>query len=154
VSEDLGRKIFLTRSATSLTFSNRSGGSFTVPIGTDTTGEAKTTNARHDQQPRRMTFAEWSAAVDGGRQQEAAAPALRVVLPMLLPPGPDPTPEKTADAFTALKVLEDAADHLWHTSLFYPKRYPSATVDPDSDAALKLLGRAENAIWRESGITR
>ena len=124
-----------------------------MPV-TETTGEAETTHARHDQQRRRMTFAEWSAAVDGGRQKDAAAPAQRVVLPVLFPPGPDPTPEKTADAFTALKVLEDAADHLWHTSLFYPKRYPSATVDPDSHAALKLLGRAENDIWIESGITR
>ena len=148
----MGRKIFLTRSATSLTFSNRSGGSFTVPIRTDTTGEAKTRNARPDQQRRRMTFAEWCDEFEDRRQKDAAAPAQRVVLPVLLP-RPDPTPERTADAFTALKVLEDAADHLWHTSLFYPKRYPSATVDPDSYAALVIMRRAENAIWRESGVT-
>jgi hypothetical protein len=73
---------------------------------------------------------------------------------MLLPPGPDPTPEKTANAFTALTMLENAAEHIWLSSLFYPNRYPSATVDPDSDAALKLLWRAENAIWIESKITR
>ena len=147
----MGRKIFLTRSATSLTFSNRSG-SFTMPV-TETTGDAETTHARHDQQRRRMTFAEWSAAVDGGRQKDAAAPARRVVLPVLLP-RPDPTPEKTADAFTALTMLEDAAEYIWHTSLFYPKRYPSAETDPDSHAALVIMRRAENDIWIESKITR
>jgi hypothetical protein len=74
VSEDLGRKISFTLSANRLTFSNRSGGAFSVPVRTETTAETETTNARHDEQRRRMTFAEWVDAVEARRQKKCPTP--------------------------------------------------------------------------------
>jgi hypothetical protein len=61
----LGRKISFTLSANRLTFSNRSGGAFSVPVRTETTAAADaTTHAGQDEQRRRMTFAEWVDAVE------------------------------------------------------------------------------------------
>jgi hypothetical protein len=65
----MGKRISFTLSATRLTFGNRFGGAFSVPVRTETTAETETTNARHDEQRRRMTFAEWVDAVEDRRQK-------------------------------------------------------------------------------------
>jgi hypothetical protein len=60
----LGRKISFTLSANRLTFSNRSGGAFSMPVRTETTAETETTHAPQDERRQRMTFAEWCDAVE------------------------------------------------------------------------------------------
>jgi hypothetical protein len=71
----LGRKISFTLSANRLTFSNRSGGAFSIPVRTETTaGADETTHAVHDEQRRRMmTYAEWCDAVED-RQKKRPTP--------------------------------------------------------------------------------
>jgi hypothetical protein len=73
-SEDLGRKISFTLSANRLTFSNRSGGAFSIPVRTETTTAAdEPPHAGHDEQRQRMSFAEWCDAVDD-RQKKCPTP--------------------------------------------------------------------------------
>ena len=71
----MGRKISFTLSANRLTFSNRSGGAFSIPVRTETTtGEDETTHAgQDDEQRQRMTFAEWCDAVQE-RQKKRPTP--------------------------------------------------------------------------------
>lgn len=68
----MGKRISVTLSATRLIFRNRSGGSFSIPVRTETTTVEDETNARHDEQRRRMTFVEWCDAVEDRRQKDAA----------------------------------------------------------------------------------
>ena len=89
----MGRKISFTLSATRLTFRNRSGGSFSIPVRTEPTAADETMNA-HDEPQRRMSFAEWCDAVEDWKRKDAAT-AERVVrcgscgVPMPEPPHPD-----------------------------------------------------------------
>ena len=73
MSEDLGRKISFTLSANRLTFSNRSGGAFSVPVRGETSTRILQDDAtgQHDEQRRRMTYAEWCTAVEDWKRKDS-----------------------------------------------------------------------------------